>query len=548
MGQLWRYWVLGSALVETLLFSGCLLGWNCLSPILSDLGVLSGNCHTDSRLSLTWSNESTGVPSPYIGGLTTSTSHPSSPSSFCIIQERALNLGFTIGCIFLGGTFLPLQLVMGYIQLRSMRQVGGALVSVSCLMMVYSCTNSKSLSLFLPPALVALGVGGCCILFTSLLLPLSLNDPPGYLYHFLVIGCFSASATVFTLMKVMYKVGVPFVALILGFGALSCLMFLNSFFCWTMGKNENEAEKIFSVQLKINCCDHLQKKPEVMEQWQQTLGHKFRQSLRDRERILSSKKELSFKKTEGTAPQSPPLRSSILRPVFILHLLTDSVLVIWLHFYISSLNLHLQSVTEYHKKADLYSSVFGALQILSLISAPLISILLSKHRSMKKDGSSTFQSSHNRVRRLSLSFLLRILVVSGFGVSCLIPSLGVQVLGFILHVIIRSSMFIFSTELYHCVFPVSHFGALLGLYTLITSLLTAFQHPLFLLLTSALQGDPYRIHAVFLGLSLCAVSVPLSLWRKRDKRQNPLSRPIALHRAVPSNKLQGIRKVSWNPS
>ncbi|XP_053551195.1 large neutral amino acids transporter small subunit 4-like [Bombina bombina] len=540
MGQKWKYWMLGSALVETFLFSGCLLGWNSLNPILSQLGVLSGHCPADQKVPETWSNDSTGLLSHPTMVPTDPGSLPRKPLIICIPQERALNIGFTLGCLFLGGTFLPLQLVVASVYLRSLRQIGGALVAVSCLMVVYSCTNPRGLSLFLPASLLFMGVGGCCVLFTSLMLPLSLGIASKSLYSSLVIGCFSASATVFTLIKALYIVGVPFVPLILGLGAMACLMFLNSFFSWHLNRTENKAETMYSVQLRINCCEHKQEEPEKQELWQRSLRHQFRESLRDRERILSSRKVLSFRQKQGSGSEAPPLRRSLLRPLFVLHLFSDAVLLTWLHFYISSLNQHLRSVTDDQQRADQFSSIFGSLQMLSLISAPLVAL----HRNqqiIKRERKRGEADSGCVSQRLSLALILRILAVCGFGVSCLIPSLGVQVLGFIIHVIVRSSSFILSTELFNYFFPATHFGALLGIYTVITSMLTVSQYPLFLLLTGTLNGDPYWIHATFLGLSSCAVPVPLYLWIQRTKKNH--HKPIVLRRANPSNKTHQLTKV-----
>ncbi|MEE6527319.1 hypothetical protein FKM82_028626, partial [Ascaphus truei] len=111
----------------------------------------------------------TGVPSPSNGGAEEPESPPRLPPAFCPPQERGMNLGFTLGSFLLGVSFLPLQVIMDFLRPRSLRQVGSALVSVSCLMVAYSSSNPHSLSLFLPFALVALGIGGSCIMFTSLM-------------------------------------------------------------------------------------------------------------------------------------------------------------------------------------------------------------------------------------------------------------------------------------------------------------------------------------------------------------------------------------------
>ncbi|XP_056389253.1 large neutral amino acids transporter small subunit 4-like [Hyla sarda] len=547
MGRILRMWVLSSALVETLLFSGCLLGWSSLSPILMDVGVLSLDCHSGLEQSEAGSNDSalearrmevvSSLPGIILG------SKPREPHDSCTVQERYLNLAFTVGTFFAWGAFLPLQLLLGYAHIRSLRQIGGALVSISYLMLMYCFTNPQNLSLFLPFALIAQGLGGSCVLFSSLLLPQILQNV-GSLFPSLVIASFSASATIFTIIKVIYYSGAPIVPIILGYGAMSCVVLVNSTLCWSLNPAGKEEDNIYSVSLRLNCYEAMKKKKKPQEEnWcQKSLKLKFQESLRDRERILSQRRTLSFKRPNVLAPS--PVMDSLTSPTFILHLLSDSTLLTWVYFYVSSINAHLQIQAEDQEgQSDIYSSVFGALQMLGLFAAPLISILLYNHRIRKRPImriQTTTRNSHKSacgIKRLSAVYALRGLVIVGFGISCLIPSLQVQVVGFILHVVMRTSMFLVSSTLYLCVFPGHHYGALLGIGTFISSILSLLQHPLFMLFTGPLQRNPFWIHVMFLALSLGSFALPLHLIIKNKGRpHHPLSRPIHLHPVTPPSK------------
>ncbi|XP_071975682.1 large neutral amino acids transporter small subunit 4-like [Engystomops pustulosus] len=537
MGRVLRLWVLGSALLETLLFSGCLLGWSSLSPILVDVGVMSKDCHSGLELPGAQGNNTTN------GDLHIQAKEAESslvekilrtrqqePRASCITQERYLHLGFTLGAFCVWGGFLPLQLLLGYAQIRSLRQIGGALVSVSYLMLAYCLINPKTLSLFLPFALVAQGLGGSCVLFSSLLLPHIMEDA-GPVFSALVIASFSASAAIFTIIKVIYYSGAPIVAIILGYGSLSCAMFLNSTLCWSLNLKGKEEDTMYSVSLRLNCYEAMKKQQPREAEWcQKSLKLRFQESLRDRERILSLRRTMSFKRPDAPAPT--PLLESLTSPTFLLHLLAEATLITWIYFYISSVNSHLQDQVE-EDEAELYSSVFGALQMLGLFAAPLVFILLHNHRIRKRpirSGHTEARMSHKiacSVRRLSMVYALRCLLVIGFGVCCLLPSPHIQVVSFILHVVIRASMFVVSSSLYRCMFPEHHYGALLGITTFISSILSLLQCPIFLLLTGPLQGEPFWIHATFLALSLAAVALPINLIIKHKRRNHhPLSRPI----------------------
>ncbi|XP_077130146.1 large neutral amino acids transporter small subunit 4-like isoform X2 [Ranitomeya variabilis] len=512
MGRVLRRWLLSSALVETLLFSGCLLGWNSLSPILVDEGVLYRDCPSE-RLEVGGNDSSGGQRAArveLVSPLMEEEPGRRDPQDSCASQEKNLNLGFTVGTFFVWGAFLPLQLLLGYAQIRSLRQIGGALVSVSYLMLAYCLTNPQNLSLFLPFALMSQGLGGSCILFSSLM--------------------------------VLYYSGVPIVPIILLYGALSCAMFLNSSLCWNLKAPEKPEDNVYSVRLRLNCYEAMKKKKKPQEDnWcQKSLKLKFQESLRDKERILSQRRTLSFRRPNVPAPT--PLLESLTCPTFLLHLLSDTTLLTWIYFYVSSVNSHLQSKAEEHgPQAGLYSSVFGALQMLGLFAAPMISILLHNHhiRRMGKLSEQTPARNPPRgacsVRRLAAVYALRTLLVICFGIICLIPSLHIQVIGFILHVAMRTSMFLVGATLYLCVFPSQHFGALLGINTLISSILSLVQHPLFLLVTGPLKKDPFWIHAGFLALSLVAVALPLHLVVKNHRRhRDPRSHPIHLRPLPPS--------------
>ncbi|XP_040295514.1 large neutral amino acids transporter small subunit 4-like [Bufo bufo] len=539
MGRIMRRWILSSALVETLLFSGCLLGWNSLSPILIDVGVLSQDCHSDLERSEERSNDTGRAEAVSSMAELILGSRSNKPQDPCTSQEQSLTLGFTVGTFFIWGAFLPLQLLLGYVHIRSLRQIGGALVSVSCLMLVYCLVKPQTLSLFLPFALIAQGLGGSCVLFSSLMLPHILEDV-GPLFPSLVIASFSASATIFTIIKVIYFSGIPIVPIILGYGTMSCAMVLNSTLCWCLSPPREKEDTMYSVSLRLNCYEAMNKKKPQEDEWcQKSLKHKFQNSLKDRERILSFRRTLSFKRPD--APAQSPLLESLVSPTFLLHLLSDSTLLTWIYFYVSSVNSHLQSQEEGRwSQSDVYSSVFGALQMLGLFAAPVISILLHNHRLRKrprKTGQTAARNSYKQacsMKRLSAIYALRSLLVIGFGISCLIPSLQLQVVSFILHVAIRASMFLVSSTLYLSVFPGQHFGALLGINTFISSILSLVQYPIFLLLMGPLRGDPFWIHGTFLALSLAAVALPIHRMVTYNQRhRRPLSRPIHLHKVTP---------------
>ncbi|XP_030066087.1 large neutral amino acids transporter small subunit 4 [Microcaecilia unicolor] len=542
-----RWWLISTALTETLLFSGVLLGWNSLLPILKSQGIYSHLCdisasnfsmvergldlspHLQALNSGMWEEDEDVVHIQLMLSIPTTAAHTPEPKgkrvqehhgAACKQQEDILNLAFTLGSFFLGFTLLPLQVLLETIHLRQLRQIGSASFSLSCLLLAYVCSNSTRLSFFLMFAMMLSGIGGACILFTTLTLPVLLGSP-GPLYTALVLGCFCASATVFTLMRVMYSAGVSFLSIILAYGGLSCLMFINCFFCWSIQPCNAGTEGSYSIHLKWKFCEH-QQKPESVEMSDISLQQHFLKSLGQKERILpsSQRKTVSFHRPH-LQKASPPLSDSLCSPVFIFHLFMVSIVQLWLHFYFGSINHMLQHLSQDDKNTGLYSSIFGALQVLSLLSAPMTSLLLGsrqqKPTNRKEEECAAIagvqfpQRQISSVRRLTVVFTLRIIFLCAFGVVCLIPSLELQVLGFLLHTVLRSSLFVSCTALYVVLYPANHFGGLIGVHILFSMLLTLGQHLLSWLLQTTSQGNPFWIHASFLTLSLLGFIVPFYL-------------------------------------
>ncbi|XP_078508457.1 large neutral amino acids transporter small subunit 4-like [Lissotriton helveticus] len=534
----WRWWLISTALTETFLFSGVLLGWNALLPMLKSLGVYSDLCDLDFKSNLPETKLSKDP--AFQGSLTLNEGWEDQPT--CIKQENMLNLAFTLGAFFLGFTLLPLQIVLDNLHLRHIRQIGSASFSVSCLLLAYMSSNPPKTSFFLMFAMVANGIGGSCIIFTTLTLP-TLIGTLGWLHHALALGTFSASATIFTVFGVMYSSGIPFIYIVLAYAGLSCLMFLNCFLSWYIPPCTTGKEGSYSIDMKLKCCDGTPEKPSYQELNHTALKEAFLESLGTKERLEHGSKPriLSFQET-GVPKGMPPLSSSLCSPVFILHLFTSSIVQVWVHFYIGTLSQQLMRVTLNQYSGGLYSSIFGALQVMCLLSTPLTSFLLGSRQqnssNQKGDVSSGFSGPKflrgqiTSVRKLIVVFAIQNVFVCLFGVICLIPSLQLQILGFILQTLVRSSMFSSCAILYAALYPSNHFGGLLGIHTLFSMLMTLCQHPLFLALTSYLQGDPFWIHAGFLILSFLGFTVPFylhGLRRTLEEQERSVPRSISAH-------------------
>ncbi|XP_043942651.1 large neutral amino acids transporter small subunit 4-like [Protopterus annectens] len=552
-----RWWVICTALIETLLFSGALLGWNSLLPMLQSEGVYQHLCD-EPALNQTPHVLKAGLQYPVLEEQSWDTAKGEVPDfgsdlqnnqsqqgastimpvrpHFCTAQGRTLNLVFTISSFCLGFTILPLQIILYVVRVQQIRKIGCSAFAVSCLLLTFVSSKPQSLSSFLMLAMACKGIGGACIMFSSLMVPPvcncntlhrklpSLLGDIGPLYSALVLACYTASASMYTLIRVLYLLETPFIPLMLSYGALSCFAFINSYFSWSFQSSDGAVSEQggYSIKIKLKFFSHVYHKPLHRDSSQRALSRRYMGSLRDKERLLMphEKRTLTFQK-QGTQKVTQSLGRSFISPVFLLSLFTCSVTQLWLHFYMGSLNntLHYLAAGK-ERQDDLYFSVFGALQMLSLLSTPVMSVILGSHRHKviyhNTEESSCPMKKAAHLRNLIVSFTLQNLFLTAFGVVCLVPQLGLQVLGFILHTIVRSSSFLSYCALYTVLYPAAHFGNLMGVYVLTSTIFSLLQHPLYLATISYLHNNPFWVHLGFLIAAFPGFMIPLYLCVRRS--------------------------------
>ncbi|XP_033716615.1 large neutral amino acids transporter small subunit 3 isoform X4 [Tursiops truncatus] len=489
-----RWWMACTAVLENLFFSAVLLGWSSLLIMLKNEGFYSSMC---SAVNTT--NTSQEEQHPWLS---------------CNQQEEMLNLGFTIGSFVLSATTLPLGILMDRFGPRPMRLIGSACFAASCTLMALASWDTKVLSPLIFLALSLNGFGGICLTFSSLTL--------------------------------IYDAGVSFMTIMFTWSSLACLIFLNCAFNWPSEAFPSPEEVNYKEKIKLRglALDH-KVTGDRFYTYVTTVGQRLSQkapSLEEGADIFISSQDVRDI-SEKSAEKSVPLRKSLCSPIFLWSLLTMGMTQLRIIFYMAAMNKMLEYIVtggQEHETDDLkqrvtetvefYSSVFGAMQLSCLLTCPLIGYIMDWRikdcvdTPTARDGVATksVRPRYRKIQKLSNAinaFTLTNLLLVGFGITCLIDSLHLQFLTFVLHTMVRGFYHSACGGLYAAVYPSNHFGTLTGLQSLISAVFALLQQLLFMAMVGPLKGEPFWVNLGLLLFSLLGFLLPCYLFYYRTRLQ-----------------------------
>uniref|UniRef100_A0A8C6MFU8 Solute carrier family 43 member 1b n=1 Tax=Nothobranchius furzeri TaxID=105023 RepID=A0A8C6MFU8_NOTFU len=496
-----RWWMAVTAIMENLLFSAVLLGWASLLIMLKNEGFYSHLCigwstyvvcvllacciqllRCDDEFLSFSENETV---------LTNETAVEESGWRSCVEQDEILNLGFTIGSFLLSAATLPLGILMDRYGPRPLRLVGSSCFAASCAMMAVAAYDPAVLSVLIFFAVSFNGFGGICLTFTSLTVSPTISSR----YRSTSAtssGSFPASEVTFHLI---YDVGVSFRLIMWVWTGMACMVFLNCYLNWP-GESFPAPED--------NRYTSVQPLHENLTLIQSCLIHMLTLSF------------LAFLLLAHNT--SVPFCQSVCSPIFLWSILTMAVTQLRLIFFMGAMNKMIEFLMSF--PVGFYSSIFGAIQLLCLLTCPLIGYIMDwrMEECESKSPPNKLFFRDRKIQKLTnaiKAFIFTNLLLVVFGIISLIDNLPLQVVSFVLHTIVRGFVHSCCGGLYAAVYPANHFGTLTGLQSMISAAFALLQQPLFILMVGHLSGDAYWINVGLLILSLACFLLPGYLFYHR---------------------------------
>ncbi|XP_061076015.1 equilibrative nucleobase transporter 1-like isoform X2 [Conger conger] len=177
-----------------------------------------------------------------------------------------------------------------------------------------------------------------------------------------------------------------------------------------------------------------------------------------------------------------------------------------------------------------YTNIFAYIQLCGILCAPLNGLIIDRFKGKQWAPGETEEEGN--LRSLVLSLFLTALQCLLFSICATIPVLPLQYLTFVLQVFTSSFALGGNSAFLSIVFPVCHFGKLVGVVNATVTVVLLLQFPCIILVNEVLDGDPLYINIALCILCLAPFIHPAyvySRWRTLANQRRRSAQPPPPH-------------------
>ncbi|XP_064612402.1 equilibrative nucleobase transporter 1-like [Liolophura sinensis] len=519
-------------LLECLLFSGVVFGWDWLIQILKYDGYFSSFCNGTNLTEIGLSTPSvdlatlgalisarTQPPSDskernlpgksvngtvsaldgiYLDGIPTTNGpaqngSPASPHSpyvryfgnYTDCQEQEDQFAVIYCSMYFAMNSLTLLAGVFFDKYGTMRTrlVAVLLFTVSTLMMTFS---SPGVPWLVVPALSLVALGGNMILMTNLQVA-NLLSSRRYTVMATYVGAHDSSAIIVLFMKLSH---------IGNINVQTSFMFLT----------------ISIVPLLVSTIAFL---PKIRIPWPLPANYGKKRGVQVDELVLRQQQMAWQRKMSGANSKSklkgkPHFRSTAMTSIYICSLLWFSIHRTKSVFYSKNLRTIIKSYGADEYTARTHEDYNTVVQMLGIFCAPFIGLVMDRQGVPVQGSSPYVRQMQNVMAAVFLTTFVSVLLNILSSAPLLDVQIGVFLLALILRVFTVATTAAFLT---HVHFPQEHFGKLYGLTTFVAAMFGICLYPLRYALLYKLDGNPFYINVAFLCLSFLAFVHPVNIWR-----------------------------------
>lgn len=475
-----RWLILITGALETVIFTGNIFGWAALNYMLKQQGVYRHLCPLSNHSS---DNNSTVI-----------------TETVCPERDKMLNLAFTVGSFCTGFTAFIWGFLLDSWGLRTVRLLINALVTSGTIML--SVTGPDT-SYLIFPGLTLMCLAGVPLRIANMQIA-NLFPRQRSTVISLYSGGFSASASVFALIKYLFDAGLSWEWTWFTLIACSAAMLPITLFLLPSDKISDENKgRMFSGVAEISVISpvtfgkfsHLPNSP-MYERKNPT-----------EEKYAVSGPELSLPSAEK---KQIPLRKTLLSFSFLAHQYWFSWVLLYTVIYIGTLPLWIDRVTSDSETASRFTEIYGLIQITGLILAPLGGLIMDFFVNRAAREEDPMQKRLKIAQSAFIPMLLTTLIEAAchvcrfyFNSMAIYASIGLITL-------LRSSFVGVGTAYLRTRFPPDHFNRLLGIMSTVAAFYTLLQFPFFVWEAKS-QTDSLYVNATYLVFLTLALVHPLLL-------------------------------------